>query len=137
VSERVEFDHVTSEAAVATYKAAEPMFDGLIKEVRELSRKRPEATMNEGKVKIINRVLSDLLAILKDEPEGKYLDLLSDQSLPQVSDAVLMMVQFETALGAFKERYYRYIHGEHYWITPEFVKEWEAQHSRGDKEDEE
>jgi hypothetical protein len=137
VSERIEFDHVTSEAAVATYEATEPMFDGLLKEVREVSRKRPEATMSEGKVKIINRVLADLLAILKDEPEGKYLDLLSDQSLPQVSDAVLMMVQFETALDAFKKRYYQYIYGEHYWITPEFVKEWEARRSRGDNQDKE
>ena len=45
--------------------------------------------MSASKVKIINRVLTDLLAILKEEPAGKYLGALDDEALPQVSDAVL------------------------------------------------
>jgi hypothetical protein len=130
-----EFEYVTSEETVATYEATQPMFEGLIKEVRVLSSKKPEATMSEGKVKIVNRILADLLTILKGEPEGKYLDLLSDHSLPQVSDAVLMMVQFETALEAFKHRYYRYLDGVYYWMTPSSVEEIERRRS-GDYEEE-
>jgi hypothetical protein len=53
----MDYKHVTTEEAVATYRATNNIFAGLIKEVRELSRKKPDATLNQGKVKLINRVL--------------------------------------------------------------------------------
>jgi hypothetical protein len=120
-----EFEHVTTATNVEAYEASNNIFKGLIQEVRELSRKKPEATMSSGKVKIVNRVLKDLLAFLKDEPEGKYLDELDSDALPQVSDAVLVMVQFETALRNYEGRYHRYLpdHGENVWITKEFIAE--------------
>jgi hypothetical protein len=121
-------EHVTTATHVKAYEASNAIFHGLLKEVRELSKKKPEATMNAGKVKIINRVLSDLVVFLKDEPEGKYLDKLDDESLPQVSDAVLIMVQFETALENFQSRYWRstsYNNG--YWITEGRVAELEQE----------
>lgn len=125
MSDDEEFEHVTTNAAVATYEASAPIFAGLLKEVRELSRKKPEATMGASKVKLVNRVLTDLLTILKTEPEGKYLFELDDESLPQVSDAVLAMVQFETALESFRSRYFRRAYGDYYWITSELLAEWE------------
>jgi hypothetical protein len=48
---------------------------------------------------------------------------LDDETLPQVSDAVLMMVQFETALAAFKERYHKHVYGNWFWITKESLAE--------------
>ena len=50
---------------------------------------------------------------------------LSDDTLPQISDAVLAMVEFETALAAFKNRYYKYIKSlsSHCWITKETIEE--------------
>ncbi len=119
-----DFEHVTTEVAVSTYQASTPIFEGLIKEIRELSRKKPDSTMSPGKVKIINRVLSDLLEILTGEPAGKYLEVLDDASLPQVSDAVLTMVQFESALVSFESKYRQYVEGDYHWITEEFVAEW-------------
>lgn len=76
--------------------------------------------MSASKVKIVNRVLNDLLVILKDEPSGKYLEALEDEDLPQMSDALLTMVQFESALSSFFSRY------NHYkgWITEENVAVW-------------
>ena len=117
------FEHITSEAVVSTYKSASSIFSGLLKEVRELSRKKPEASMSPGKVKLVNRVLTDLLSFLKDEPEGKYLEELDDETLPQMSDALLVMVQFDTALNSFKNRYQKYdsMSREHHWITSEYV----------------
>ena len=79
--------------------------------------------MSAGKVKIVNRVLVDLIHFLKNEPEGKYLEKLDDDALPQVSDAVLVMVQFETALKAFKGRYHQYHGGKWLWVTEEWVAE--------------
>ena len=126
MSHEYDFGDVTTDAAVSTYRASTPIFEGLIGEIRELSKKKPDATMSASKVKIVNRVLIDLLQILKPEPAGKYLEALDDESLPQVSDAVLTMVQFESALKAFESRYHRYIEGSHHWITEEFVAAWNA-----------
>lgn len=134
MSDDVEFEHVTTDVAVETYKSSAPIFEGLLREVRELSKKKPEATMSASKVKLVNRVLTDLLTILKDEPAGKYLYALDDDTLPQMSDAVLTMVQFETALNSFYSRYYRSIsdYGKYYWITSEFLAEW----NKDDEDDE-
>lgn len=120
-----EFEHITTQAAVQTYTDTKPIFDGLLKEVRELSKKKPEASISLSKVKMINRVLDDLLTILKDQPAGKYLDPLDSDALPQISDALLTMVQFDSALDSFRSRFHRYISGEHFWITQEQIKEWD------------
>lgn len=126
-----DFKHVTTEAAVATYNSANGVFTALLREVRELSKKKPDATMSPSKVNLINAVLDDLLTVLKDDPEGKYLQRLDDDDLPQVSDALLMMAQFSAALDAFRRRYFqtvgdRYSHEQH-WITAEKLAEWEAE----------
>ncbi|CCJ08453.1 hypothetical protein [Methylocystis sp. SC2] len=121
-----DFNHITTTSAVSAYVATNEIFKGLIREVRELSKKKPDATLNTGKVKIINRVLTDLKGFLEKEPEGKFLDLLDDQELPQTSDAVLVMVQYETVLHAFTKRYHQFIrwdhnNSSHEWITPELI----------------
>ncbi len=125
----IDLTKVTTEESVATYLATNDIFIGLFKEIRELSKKKPDAIMSAGKVKIINRVLTDLKDILDIEPEGKFLDLLDDKELPQTSDAVLVMVQYETVLNVFKRKYYqRYkVDYDEYatsWVTSEFSKEY-------------
>jgi hypothetical protein len=118
-----DYKNVTTEDTVNLYNSSRDIFKGLLKEVRELSKKKPEATLSASKVKIINRVLNDLLVFLPKEPEGKYLEVLDDAALPQVSDAVLIMVQFETALAGFTSRYHRHVReldGTR-WITSELL----------------
>jgi hypothetical protein len=89
--------------------------------------------MSTGKVRIVNRVLNDVLVILKDESVGKYLEILDDQSLPQVSDAVLVMVQFESALAFFYQRYNRRDNfGGRYWNTEERVTTWDETSENSD-----
>jgi hypothetical protein len=121
-----EFKHVTTNAAVDAYQAGNGIFESLLKEVKELAKKNADATLNVVKVKIINRVLADLLTFLKDEPSGKYLELVDTAGPPQVSDAVFVMVQFESALESFAERYYRHIReiGETHWVTSEAIAQW-------------
>ena len=101
-----EKDKCTTQEYATAYESTITIFQGLIKEVRELSKKKHDATLSKGKVKIINRILNDLIEFLRDEPEGRYLEILSDEDLPQHSDAVLVMVQFEAALNQFRRRYY-------------------------------
>lgn len=126
----MKFEHVTTDAAVEIYESSTPIFQGILSEVRELSKKKPEATMSAGKVKLVNRVLADLLTILKNEPAGKYLYELDDGTLPQMSDAVLTMVQFESALASFRSRYNKVVkkndfESERHWITAELLAAWE------------
>jgi len=109
----------TSTEKVEGYRASRGIFSGLMSEMRELSKKKSDATLSKGKVKILNRVLEDLKEVLADEPEAKYLDILDDDDLPQNSDAVLVMVQYEDALKAFRSRYRAYdqLEFKSYWVT--------------------
>lgn len=127
-----EFEHITTDAAVKIYESATGVFEALLHEVRELSKKKPDATLNKSKVKVINNVLSDLMSILDRQPEGKYLQMLEDSDLPQVSDALMMMAQFNAALEAFHSRHYKYVKsgyntGANHWITEELLEEWETE----------
>ena len=79
--------------------------------------KKPAETLSESKVKFINRILTDIQAFMSDEPENRYLDLLDDETLPQYSDAILILSQYEGALSGFRSRYYGYVPSEngHAW----------------------
>lgn len=125
MSDPSEFESVTTQEKVDIYVSSEPIFEGILREVRELSKKKPEATMSASKVAIVNRVLGDLIEVLADEPDAKYLERLDSDALPQVSDAVLVMVQFETALKSYKKRYFKRVEGQLFWITSEFIEEWQ------------
>jgi hypothetical protein len=83
--------------------------------------KKPDITLNASKVKIINRVLEDVAACLKGAPDHKYLDLLDDSALPQYSDAILILSQYEGALNAFRRRHYGFngALGESGWFIQE------------------
>lgn len=43
---------------------------------------------------------------MEEEPKYKYLNLLDDEILPQYSDALLVLSQYEADLKAFKEKYF-------------------------------
>lgn len=133
----MEFEYVTTDAFVESYTSSKPIFDGVLKEVRELSKRKSEATMSASKVKLVNRILNDLLVFLKDEPAGKYLEALDDESLPQMSDAVLTMVQFESALKAFHSKYHQFVKEKraNFWITSELLAEWN-ENDEGEENDE-
>lgn len=134
------FQNITTDAKVAEYEASHDVFASLLHEVKELSKKKPDASMSAGKVKIVNRVLENLLTVLEGQPDAKYLEALDDDDLPQVSDAVLVMVQFESALASYRERHYQHVSGYgHHWITVELIEQLKADYEEdleGDEEDE-
>lgn len=116
------FPNVTTYAIVDEYEASRDVFVSLLHEVKELSKKKPDASMSAGKVKIVNRVLQNLLTVLEGQPDAKYLESLDDDDLPQVSDAVLVMVQFKSALDSFKGRYHQRVPGHgNQWITEDLI----------------
>lgn len=98
----------TSQEKADRYDAVINVFDALFREVKELGKKKPEATLGEGKVKMINRVLEDAKKCLEGEPDDKYLDLLDFDDAPQYGDAILVLSQYEGALVGFRARSYGY-----------------------------
>lgn len=129
------FQSITTDAKVEEYEASRDVFNSLLDEVKELSKKKPDATMNAGKVRIVNRVLSNLLTVLEGQPDAKYLEILDDDDLPQVSDAVLVMVQFKSALDSFRNRHYIRVHGyEYQWVTAEFIEHLKAEFDESEAE---
>lgn len=91
---------------VKGYEGLISIFDALFREVKDLSKKKPEATLSKIKVSHINRVLQDAKSVIEKEPEAKYCDLLETEALPQYGDAIIVMAQFDGALKAFRSRHY-------------------------------
>ncbi|CAD7055948.1 hypothetical protein RHAB21_00827 [Pseudorhizobium halotolerans] len=130
------FSYITTDAKVAEYEASHDVFASLLDEVKELSKKKPDASMSAGKVKIVNRVLDNLLVVLEGQPDAKYLDTLDDDDLPQVSDAVLVMVQFKSALASFRDRHYQHVPGYgHHWITAELIEHLKDEYKADDEQE--
>ncbi|OHD09794.1 MAG: hypothetical protein A2086_12800 [Spirochaetes bacterium GWD1_27_9] len=102
-NENIEY---TTKEKVNIFETTSPLFNSLYKEIQDLSKKKPDGTLNESKVKLINRLLNDIKDFLIDEQENKYLDILSDENLPQYSDVVLILSQYSAALQKFKSKYY-------------------------------
>lgn len=98
----------TTQEKADAYDSFYEVFSHLYKELKALGSKKPSETLSASKVNIINRLLEDIQGIMEGEPERKYLDLLDDDSLPQYSDAILILSQYEGTLKGFKGRYYGY-----------------------------
>ncbi len=61
---------VTAADKTEEYDASRDVFKSLLHEVKELSKKKPDATMSKAKVKIVNRVLGNLLTVLEGQPDA-------------------------------------------------------------------
>ena len=114
----------TSPAKVAAYNESAAALFALQLELKELAKKKPDATLNKNKVELINNVLTDLLEHFKGEPGGKYLALLDDEQLPQYGDAVLMIAQFASVLSTFHNEHHGWEGSEDKWfIEPQGQKQ--------------
>jgi hypothetical protein len=83
-----------------------PLLKAMYVEFQELSKKKPQEVVTPSKVKVANRVLTPVLALLETEPSRPFLDPLDSDDLPQNSDAVLMLGQAVTAMQSFRGKYY-------------------------------
>jgi hypothetical protein len=103
---------------VQDYEMLNPILDSLYDEVKELSKKKQDGVLNKFKVAMINKVLSQIKELLKNESTTQFLELLDEDQLPTNSDAVLVMTQFNSSLEQFKNRY---------CIYDDLSSEWEWQ----------
>lgn len=92
----------TTDEQIRLYETITPLLTAAYSELKELSKKKQDDTLNIGKVKMINRLLLKAKDILKKEPTNEYLEILDEEELPTNSDAVLIVSQFISALSTFK-----------------------------------
>jgi hypothetical protein len=109
----------TTPEKVELFEATEPLLTAMLDELRKFASKKPDGTLSKQKISIVNRLLTDVKGLLSDEPNSKYLDLLTDEDLPQYSDVVLILSQYEAAMKAFRSRYYKWVDHENTWILQE------------------
>ncbi len=116
-------DKAPTEEQIEKFAYLSPMLDSALKEMREFSKKKQDGIVSATKIRILNRLLSDIRDVLAAEESVAYLDPLSEEDLPQNSDAVLVLGQYRAALNSFRERHWQFSGYEHRWITKEWIEE--------------
>lgn len=73
-------------------------------EMNGFAKKNPLEKVSLLKNRLINRILSRIKEILKDDPTAEFLDILNEDDVPSTSDAVMIMGQYTTALHQYRYR---------------------------------
>ncbi|GAB1690697.1 hypothetical protein [Krasilnikovia sp. M28-CT-15] len=110
-----------TEEQAATYDRLVPMLEAAHREMTELSKKKQDGVVNTLKIKMLNRLLGELSKIIVKDPSHAFVDMLDEETLPQNSDAVLILSQWQAALKQYKDRHYGFdsAGGGHRWFTVE------------------
>ncbi len=95
----------TNPEAGEKYDILSPLLGAVLGEMKELSKKKPDAVLNELKVKMVNKILLQIKELLSEEPTLEFIELLDDETLPTNSDAVFILSQFRAAMDHFQEKY--------------------------------
>jgi hypothetical protein len=98
-----------------TIDTVAPLLSAVVHEMRELSKKKQDGILSKLKVDSINRLLGDVKTALGSDPSVRYLDLLEEDDLPQNSDAVLVLTQWEASVKQFREKHQGYDE-YHNWV---------------------
>ena len=100
--------NLPTNAEVNQFLMLKELVTGLYEEMKDLTKKSSKETLNDFKIRSLNRVLKPLKELLKDQPTAMFLDLLEDDSLPTNSDVVIVLSQYLSAMKKYEERYYKF-----------------------------
>ena len=109
--------YLPSKADVMNFIMLYDFLESAYIEMKDFSKKSPDAALNERKVKSLNRILKDIKNILQNEPTASYMDILDEEMLPSNSDVVLTMSQYRSALENYRKKYRRYHDYDNFWHT--------------------
>ncbi len=130
-------EHLPSSEEIRDYKLLKEMLEAQREEFDLLSKKKHDGQLNAMKIKMVNRALEPLNKILRNEPSHKFLDVLKEDEMPTNSDVVLIISQYETAIGEFRNKYYssdKYLPKGSFgspirrWLTKERPSDYYSQH---------
>lgn len=111
MSNRPKMNRTVTAAQARNCEVLQPLLTAMYQEFQELSKKKPEGPVNKIKVKVVNRLLEPVLALLEDEPDRVFLNLIDNDDLPENSDVVLMLGQALTAIRSFRHGSYETLTG--------------------------
>ena len=99
--------NLPSNADVNQFLLLRELATGLYNEMKDLTKKSPNETLNAFKIKSLNRVLEPIKDLLQNQPTALFLDVMEESALPTNSDAVIIFSQYLSAMKKFEEKYYR------------------------------
>lgn len=105
----------TTKSKADLHDVVSPLLDALYGEIKELSKKKQDGSLNLLKVKKINQILGKCKEVLADEPDAEFLDILDEDTLPTNSDAVLILSQFTASMDRFKSSHHGWNGHTHCW----------------------
>jgi hypothetical protein len=77
-------------------------YHGILSEISELSKKRPNDPLNKFKLKFINATLDNLNNLLEDHRPFEDFDRFDVDDLPSNSDVVVILSQYTAAVHRFR-----------------------------------
>lgn len=115
------YSHLPTEEMVRNYKYLSPALSSLYGEIKDLSKKKPDGIVSAYKIRLVNKTLTDVKQLLPTDPALSHLDVFSEDDLPQYSDLILVLGQFQAALVRFQKQFNRYDSDRSTtrWITQE------------------
>ena len=109
--------YFTTKEKASMHDTTMPLLQSMYAEIKELSKKKPDALVSKSKIKVANRLLEKVRAVLIDEASLEFLDLLDEDDMPQVSDVSIMLSQYLAAMKEFKYLHYGEYQGEYnVWV---------------------
>ena len=105
-----------SEDEVIQFEKIQTQIKGLYNEVGILSKKNPNDAVNKFKLKFINQSLKEANDILKDKKPYSDFDVFSSDDMPSVSDVVMILEQYYSALEKIRCANIKMEWGHWYWI---------------------
>ena len=112
------FQYYTTLEKGKKHEELNPLLQAMYREFADLSKKKPDGVLNKNKIQMVNRLLKEILELLEDEPNIRFLDLLDEEEIPQYSDVVLILSQYSAAMKQFRDMHYGYDddRGERSWF---------------------
>ncbi|MBK8067527.1 MAG: hypothetical protein IPK27_07810 [Rhodanobacteraceae bacterium] len=107
----------TTLAKATMHDVMAPLLAAMYGEFKELSKKKPDSAVSKSKLLIVNRLLEKIRGVLSAEQSIDFLDLLSEDDVPQASDVTLIISQYVAAMEAFKNKYYGWDGSKHRWFA--------------------
>lgn len=96
----------TTTAKADSWEVATPLLRAMYGEFKELSKKKADGAVSKPKIAAVNRLLKKCREVLADEASLEFLDLLDQEEVPQNSDVVLLLSQYEAAMKQFHKNYW-------------------------------
>jgi hypothetical protein len=103
----------------ATYDRLVPMLEAAHREMTELSKKKQDGIVNAFKIKMLNRLLTELGKVIENDPSHAFVDMIDEETIPQNSDVVLILSQWQAALKQYRNRHHGFDSKTHRWFTVE------------------